>query len=371
MVSLNEVVEQVLTVLLKQPEKDVLAIRQDLEAGKRPRYAPLTISRQPDPEDPAFPTPKDDLEKLTQQIAGCLKPLELDNPISPVLGLGGDYGTGFMSSGFGAKIMQGPPYHGGVVPLTPDELEKLKVPEPDQEERFEAIKKQIAFYVEHTPVQFKIGLPDIQGPFNIAHALVGTDIFMMMADAPEKVHALMAKTAEYYLRCFQWFRKNIPADRWIPLALNGKRISECSVNLISREKYREFVLPYDRKIVEAWRGVVAIHPCSGPHVIEVTLESFPDEIRSTECGIIPCASAGYMTVDDAVKKVKGRRIILDVGEELTEGKEEETVRHHIDLMKEHPLMMLSYTGMSWKRKDDEFIRSLHRRLDDYYYTTGK
>lgn len=112
----------------------------------------------------------------------------------------------------------------------------------------------------------------MQGPFNIAWAVIGTDIFFLMNDSPEKFHLLMGLVTEYCIRCRKLFRKWIPENRWVNFIGATKKISECSVNLISKDLYKEFVAPYDRKLMEFWGGEIAIHPCSGPHVFKVTLE---------------------------------------------------------------------------------------------------
>ncbi|MFH0797351.1 MAG: uroporphyrinogen decarboxylase family protein [Candidatus Omnitrophota bacterium] len=365
--NLTEAIDTVLDTLRKRPEKNLFNIWADLEKGNRPRYCPLTIGRQADPEDPIEKPPEGSEEKLVFQIAGILKPLQLENPTAPCLSLDIGEGTGFMPAGFGIKISPNPSYPGGVEKhLTIEEIEKIKVPEPEKEERFKKLKEKIDFYLEYTPEDFKIGLPDMQGPFNIAHSILGSEIFFLMKDKPEKVHFLMNLVTDYYIKCYQLFKNWIPESRWVPWIGSTKRIAECSSNLISKDLYKEFVAPYDRKLTDFWKGEIAIHTCSGSHVFEVTLEELPG-VRYTECGIIPCACAGFLTVEQAISRIKGKPIILSVGEELILGKEEETIKDHFKYLKEHPLMIFGYNGMYWKKKDDESIKNLHQTLDDYYY----
>ena len=366
-IALEEAIEKVLGVLRKRPEKNILNIWEDLETGKRPRFSPLIIRRQIEPGEEEFGEEKTLREKLTREVLNILKPLKWENPIAPVLTLGTGEGTGFMAAGFGVKISSDPKYAGGVEKhLSMEEVERMEVPFPEKEERFKKIKEKIDFYLDNTPEDFKFGLPDMQGPFNIAYAVIGTDIFFLMKDSPKKVHLLMEMVTEYYIRCYRLFRKWIPENRWVNFVGATKKISECSVNLISEDLYKEFVAPYDRKLVEFWGGEVAIHPCSGPHVFKVTLEELPG-VRYTECGVIPNACSGYVKVEEAVERIKGKPIILSVGEELVPGKEEETIRNHFGFLSQHPLMIFQYTGMTWKKEDDEFIKNLHLKLDEYYY----
>ncbi len=369
--NLDTAIKNVLETLKKRPEKNILNIWTDLEKGQRPEYCPLIITRQVDSSAETTEIPGVELSEDTfaNQVANILKPLLLENPIYPVLTLEGGESTGFLPAGLSATISTSPTYRGGIAKhLSLEEIEKIKEPPiPQNEPRFHRLKEKIDFYLKSTPPDFKIGLPDMQGLFNIAYALLGSEIFLLMTDNPEIVHRTMKLVTEYYVRCYRWFMDNIPEDRWISYVGKAKMICECEVNLISRAFYKEFVAPYDRKIVDFWKGEVAIHPCSGPHVFEVTLEIFAKEIRYTECGIIPCACAGYLTMEQALEKIKGKPIILSVGEELVEGKEEKTIQHHLDCIKVHPLMLFTYTGMYWKKQDDEFIKNLHRKLDEYYY----
>ena len=310
-------------------------------------------------------TPEED---TALKINNILEPLKLENPFTPVLSLDPGEGTGFMVNGFGVSISRGS-YTGGVERhLSPEEIESLEIPVPEDEERFKKIREKIDYYSDITPEDIKICTPDLQGPFNIAYSLAGSEIFFLMKDNPDNVHRLMNAATEYYVRCYRWFKKNIPENRRINFIGLTKRIAECACNLISKDLYREFVAPYDKKLVELWGGEVGIHPCSGAHVFEVTMETFNREIRYSECGVIPGACAGYFTLEQAMEKIKGRDIILSVGEELVQGMEEETIKKHIDSFGRHRLIILAYSGMYyWTAKDDIYIRELHKRLDDYYY----
>jgi len=365
---IREAVEQVVEAIDKRPEKNILNIWEDLENGRKPKFCPLTIGRvsieyeRKGPEETAI------REDTALKIAAIPEPLKLENPFTPALSLDPGEGTGFMANGFGVPICRGS-YTGGVAKhLSPGEIENLEAPVPEEEPRFKKMKEMIDFYVDITPEDIKICTPDMQGPFNIAYSLLGSEIFFLMKDSPERVHRLMDIVTGYYINCHRWFKKNVPGKRWINFIGLTRKISECACNLISKDLYREFVAPYDRKLVDLWGGEVGIHPCSGAHVFEVTLETFHDEVRYTECGIIPSACAGYLTLEQAMGRVGRRDIILSVGEELVQGKEEETIKKHLDCFRKHRLLILAYSGMYyWTSKADAHIRDMHKRLDLYYY----
>jgi hypothetical protein len=39
------------------------------------------------------------------------------------------------------------------------------------------------------------------------------------------------------------------------------------------------------------------------------------------------------------------------------------------LARDNPRLTFGYTGMHWRKSDEELIRELHRRLDDYWQET--
>ena len=339
----------------------------DLERGCRPQYPPVSINRPILPENTPVAPPESEQEELSTQIEGMLKPLELHNPISPILYP--SYGdTGMMAAALGAKLNLNDPeyYGGGIVEHIPfEQAVDMDIPNPADTIPLQEIKKQIESYVKHTPDDFKINLPDMAGPFNIAASLVGSDLYYKLADVPERVHTLMEKITSFWITAYELFCSWIPQNRFAP-PYAGKclRIEECSCNLISKQIYKEFVAPYDRKLAET-QDRIYIHPCSGPHVFEGTLEEIPN-VAVTEAGYIENTTAGSIAVDKALDIIAARPIILVVGEELQPGLEEQTIRHHISYLDRHPRMLLTYTGMHWTKADDPTIKKLHERIDGCY-----
>lgn len=369
-VTLEDAIKLVLNTLKNRPEKNMLNIWADIESGQRPHYPPFSIGRQTDVieiiEDHPKTKSKDEITNISNQIIGLLKPLELENPISPILGTGFG-GTGMMVAAFGAKLGFSNPANYVVVRehIPIDKAVKPEVMGLLTTEPFLEVKAQIDTYLKFTPEEFKIGLPDMQSPFNTAACLVGSEIYYAFEDAPEQVHILMEKITEFWIRAYKLILSWVPEERLAP-PYGGKaaRIAECSCNLISKELYKEFVAPYDREIAKVHNKVI-IHPCSGPHVFEETLDEIPGIIL-TEAGYIACATADSISVERALDIIGNREIILSVGEELQEGKEEETILGHLNYLKKHKLMVFNYTGMYWKKEDDSEIKELHKRLDDYY-----
>ena len=130
--------------------------------------------------------------------------------------------------------------------------------------------------------------------------------------------------------------------------------------------YREFILPFDLRAAEEF-GRLRVHTCSGPHVFHATLESLPN-ILATEAGCIAKTAAGYTPVDEAIAAVGDRPIILNIGQELPEGREYEFIRGDFDRYATNKHLLFGYTGMHWRKKDRPLIRDIHRRLNEYWLT---
>ena len=366
-IKLDNVIKSVLDTLEKRPDKNMLNIWSDLEHGCQPCYPPVDIRMPILPENSPVTQSKNEIEKLRTQIEQMLKPLELENPISPIWQPA--YGdTGMMAAALGAKLNIDDPayYGGGIVEYIPfKDAVNMDMPQPEDTIPVQEIKKQIDLYLKYTPDDFKINLPDMDGPFNIAASLVGSDIYYKFSDVPEQVHTLMEKITSFWITAYKFFYSLIPQSRFAP-PYAGKylRIEECSCNLISKQIYKEFVAPCDRKLAEI-QDKIYIHPCSGSHVFEETLEEIP-KVAVTEAGYIENTTAGFTAVDKALDIIAGHPIILIVGEELQQGQEEQTICSHINYLERHPRMIFTYTGMYWTKKDEPVIKKLHKLIDDYY-----
>jgi len=71
------------------------------------------------------------------------------------------------------------------------------------------MRRKINLVKEQTPETFKIGFPDMQGPFNLAHAVVGNDALTAPLSDPASFHRLMDRITDFWIAV----RKNFLA--WI------------------------------------------------------------------------------------------------------------------------------------------------------------
>jgi hypothetical protein len=224
-------------------------------------------------------------------------------------------------------------------------------------------RERIARIKELTPPSFRINLPDMQGPFNLVHAMAGDEAFTAPLVEPKKFHAFMGRVTDFWIAAAERLRAWIglerlrPLDRWV-------RICECSVNLVSEEFYREHILPHDLRIARHF-GSVRIHPCSGRHVFHATLAHLPS-VLATEAGLMLAPMAApCISVAEALDQISARPIVLSIGQELPADFDAAfgLIRSDLALARSNPRLLFAYTGMYWHKADRPRIRDLHLRLD--------
>lgn len=112
--------------------------------------------------------------------------------------------------------------------------------------------------------------PDMQGPFDIAHLLIGTDIFLYVYDESEMLHELLELITQTYIGFRNHIQKYLTDDTgenavFVHGGICGGKVlikdDTAAVNL-SESQYNEFSKQYNDKILEAFGGG-SIHHC-GP-----------------------------------------------------------------------------------------------------------
>jgi hypothetical protein len=106
--------------------------------------------------------------------------------------------------------------------------------------------------------------PDLQGPFDVAHLLWGPGILIALYDEPELVHALLDLVTETYIAWLRrWqarFGENTALTaHWNIMMRGGAMVRDDTAVMLSPAHYREFVRPYDQRILDAFGG--CIHFC--------------------------------------------------------------------------------------------------------------
>ncbi len=109
-----------------------------------------------------------------------------------------------------------------------------------------------------------------QGIFNTAFQLRGQDIFLDLYDKPDHVHDFFAMICKVMI---DLAKKVHERQRRSGFFINQLSVSNCTVNMISSQQYREFVFPYDRKIALNFERF-GVHTCNWDitHYIDILKE---------------------------------------------------------------------------------------------------
>jgi hypothetical protein len=119
--------------------------------------------------------------------------------------------------------------------------------------------------------------PDLQGPLPLAELLWGSDLYIDIFDEPETVHAALEFFADVIIAFLEKFRALCPpfdanhSVEWGLLHRGGIIIRNDAAMNISGDMYREFVMPQDQRLIDAFGG--GIHFCGkGDHYIRCVSE---------------------------------------------------------------------------------------------------
>ena len=245
---------------------------------------PLTLVYPPEevapfPYEEAFDDPEKMLyNELVRTVGGAStwNSLRLKDDFPPHVR--SNHGIGILSSLFGARcriINDNMPW---VEHMELGEIRKAVgrgVPDLDQ-----ALGKRVLdthhFYLEKLKGYPKclrcvrITQPDLQSPFDIAHLLIGNDVFFLVVDEPDLVHELLAVVTDTYIA----FRKKVDpllTDHagedavYLHGCLFGGKVllkDDTAIINLSQEMHRSFSKAYNDRIFEAFRGG-SMHYC-GP-----------------------------------------------------------------------------------------------------------
>ncbi|MBE6588948.1 MAG: hypothetical protein E7643_02100 [Ruminococcaceae bacterium] len=244
---------------------------------------------------PTVPTPKinindavADYDLMLQDQLGLVS-RDL-NSETAALGIRANYGTGILSSLFGAEIFI-MPYENNTLPTTRilgdteriREMAEGRIPDLEcgfgrQVFEFGEICRELFSKYPKISKYVPVYHPDLQGPLDIAELLWGGEMFYAMYDEPELVHEALSLITDTYTAFMERWNKLFPPrtdmnTHWRSLYYRGTILirNDSAMNL-SPDFYREFSIPYDQRLLDRFGGG-AIHFCGrGDHYIEALSE---------------------------------------------------------------------------------------------------
>ena len=363
---LDERIARARALLEENPQRRMDICEGYISRNEKRPFACLFLNIAPEPAKRkpfrADETGKSAEERLADNLLRMTQPLRLQNPVAPYIVLG--VGPGSMIASFGLDLDPDIDY----TPRghkTADEVIAAGVPDPEKSGMMPRFLEDIDAAVAYTPAFFKIEKPDMQGPFNIAHAVLGDEAFTLPYTAPEKFNDVMRIVTEFYIRADELFSKRIGKERTIPFPRHRSILAECSCNLVSEEFYLKFVLPFDLAVCRHY-GEVCVHPCSGPHVFYETLRNLPNVVYTEAGEMLSPMTAGCIGVEDALREIGDRPIVLNIGQELPHSGEFGFICKDFDRAKGNNRLLFGYTSGKFKEKDIPLVLDLHKRLDDYW-----
>ena len=188
------------------------------------------------------------------------------------------YGTAVLASGFGHPVVnnykQDPAADISKVE-SPQEITKLRAPDPQKDGLMPQVLKTLRYFREHSDLP--VGVTDCQGPLTTALSIIGYDKFCYwMSDYPEVIHSLMDLITDSLI---QWVKvqkraagilmesESYPIGVRLPDGFGGVWISDDDSVIMGPDLYRQFVLPYNSRVLKAFGGG-CIHFCgnSNQHI---------------------------------------------------------------------------------------------------------
>ena len=182
------------------------------------------------------------------------------------------FGTVVAASAFGCKIefpyKTDPAVNPRHYPVaTHEDVERLEVIDPEKDGLMPTVLEFLHYMKENSFLP--VGITDFQGPLTTANQLMGYDkLIYLMFDRPDLMHRLMDVVTESLIL---WVKKQKEVigepldwcigDQQVYLGANGGIwFSDDDAVLMSPETYREFVVPYNSRILKEFGGG-AVHYC--------------------------------------------------------------------------------------------------------------
>jgi uroporphyrinogen-III decarboxylase len=190
-----------------------------------------------------------------------------------------------------------------------EKLYEMEIPDPihgnlmgrllEYYEYFKEKRKKFSF--EDKPISEKIGLPTgTDGPFVAACNLRGaTEVCLDMYEDPKYFHDLMNFVTEGIIRRMKAW-KNLVGEEY---PVDNFFFADDSIELLSEKTYREFILPYHRKIFAEFSkgGANSIHLCGRASHLFPTVQK---ELN------VQTFDLGFPTDLGEMRKILGKDVLL-------------------------------------------------------------
>jgi uroporphyrinogen decarboxylase len=181
------------------------------------------------------------------------------------------YGTGVLPSAMGVEVHFHPkqdPSPGMPSIKELADIEKLSKPDPYKDGLMPDVLNCIDFMRKHTDLP--ISATDSQGPLTTALHLCGVEnMFVWMCNYPDEAHRVMEFCSDVLIDWITVQKKHagqsVDSGAWphgilLPEGFGGLWLADDDITQLPEDLYREFVVPYNSKVLKAFGGGT-IHFC--------------------------------------------------------------------------------------------------------------
>ncbi len=156
--------------------------------------------------------------------------------------------------------------------------------------------------------------PDLQGPFDVAHLIWGSDIYIALYDDSSTVHRLLDLVTQTYIAFLRRIKQYINDEydgfvyQWGTLYSGGVVLRDDTAVNLSKEMYQEFVKPYDEAILESFGGG-SIHYCGkAPQWLGSMMDS--RYVEALNFGQPPNMTFGYEFLDEIYEEARSKKVAV-------------------------------------------------------------
>jgi hypothetical protein len=254
------------------------------------------------------------------------------------------YGVGVVPTALGCGYFipeKGDPSLKTTVIKNPEDILKLKKPDPYKDGLMPRVLETIDYMADNT--QLPVCVTDTQGPLTIALSICGVEnLFVWMCTHPDLAHKIMQFCTEVLIDWIKVQKKHAGIDinkgAWphgivLPEGFGGAYVCDDDCTTISADLYKEFVVPYNSRVLKEFGGGT-LHFCgTAMHQLENFLltdgltginnfcmgnfeqiyrmqELFENKIAIMACDFAPLDIDKY--IDSLFEKLKTKGIIVAI-----------------------------------------------------------
>jgi hypothetical protein len=285
-------------IIRHEPRTQLARRRQAaLWRHERPDAWPILFHAPLTPEQKALPNPdfaqafRDPDSMTFQQLRGALSVLNAAADGVPSVRV--NFGTGVLLSCLGLEQLVFPDKMPWLQDhLTPQQAQKLTIDDIQIRGSFARGLEVMKHFRQTLGDSVPVYCMDTQGPFDLAHLLLGDEIFYLMTDEPKLLHHVMEICLELGIRAHRWMKEvsgeangALHHSNDLYAENMGIRICEDTTAIISPQAMDEFAMPYTRRLAKTFEGAW-VHYCGrNDHLTKRILEI--PEVRGINFGHIP------------------------------------------------------------------------------------